>query len=148
MKSLQESLFDNNINKEVTIRQAYCLLAGRSGLEAFGFEVGQMFNVDKLYDYPNPYYPDMFSPGIAGLLGLIVDQEPPTRKDFLVKGQSPWGEELKKKLTKYVKRSWKQEWDKKLEVIIDQFAPNNKIFSIELDFDHGTGVYRFLFKLN
>ena len=148
MKSLQESLFDNNINKEVTIRQAYCLLAGRGGLEAFGFEVGQMFNVDKLYDYPNPYYPDMFSPGIAGLLGLIVDQEPPTRKDFLVKGQSPWGEELKKKLTKYVKRSWKQEWDKKLEVIIDQFAPNNKIFSIELDFDHGTGVYRFLFKLN
>ena len=148
MKSLQESLFDNNINKEVTIRQAYCLLAGRGGLEAFGFEVGQMFNVDKLYDYPNPYYPDMFSPGIAGLLGLIVDQEPPTRKDFLVKGQSPWGEELKKKLTKYVKRSWKQEWDKKLEVIIDQFAPNNKIFSIELDFDHGTGIYRFLFKLN
>ena len=148
MKSLQESLFDNNINKEVTIRQAYCLLAGGAGFEVFGFEVGQMFNVDKLYNYSNPYYPDMLSPGIAGLLGLIVDQEPPTRKDFLVKGQSPWGEELKKKLTKYVKRSWKQEWDKKLEVIIDQFAPNNKIFSIELNFDHGTGIYRFLFKLN
>jgi len=148
MKSLQESLFDDNIKKNPTIREAYCLLSGRAGFEVFGFEVGQMFNVDKLYDYPNPYYPDMFSPGVAGLLGLIVDQEPPTRKDFLVKGQSPWGAELKKKLTKYVKRSWKQEWDKKLEVIIDLFAPNSKIFSIELDFDHGTGIYRFLFKLN
>lgn len=105
MKSLQESLFDDNIKKNPTIREAYGLLTGRTGFEVIGFEVGQMFNVDKLYDYPNPYYPDMLPPGVAGLLGLIVDQEPPTRKDFLIKGQSPWGTELKKKLTKYVKRS-------------------------------------------
>ena len=148
MKSLQESLFDDNIKKEVTIRQAYCLVAGRDGFEAYGFEIGQMFNPNKLCNYPDPYYPDMYAAGIAGLLGIIVDQTPPTRKDLLVKGQSEWGAELKKKLSKYVSRPWKQEWEDKVMIKVDSFAMNGRVISIEINLDNGMGVYRLTFKRN
>ena len=148
MRSLQESLFDDNIKKNVTIREVCCLLAGNKGVEVYGFPVGQMFNPVKLLHYPNPYYPDILQELVANLLGIIVDEEPPTKGDFNVRGQSKWGENLKKKLGKYVKNYWKQEWEEKVQIIINHYRPDLKIFSVEIDFDHGGGVFRFMFKMN
>lgn len=85
MKSLIESLFDNDlIKKDLTIRDACELDAGNLGLRTYGFSIGQMFNVGKLSKYPNPYT-DYHLSGINSLdhlIGIIMDQPMPTKSNI------------------------------------------------------------------
>lgn len=145
MKSLKESLFDDNITKELTIRDAYDLLDNDRGIAASGFSIGQMFNANKIEKYNNPYTNYRLS-GINLLdhfIGIIMDQPAPTKSEVKTSNHK-WCENLKKVLTKYVNRSWRFEWDKKIDVYLIE-KPND-CFAVSIDFDCGTGSYEFIFK--
>lgn len=145
MKSLQESLFDDNITKELTVRDACDLLDNNRGVSASGFSIGQMFNVDKIVKYDNPYT-DYHLSGINALdhfIGIIMNQPMPTKSDVKTSDRK-WCDDLKKVLTKYVKRSWKFEWDKKVNVYLIEYP--NDCFAVSIDFDSGVGSYEFTFK--
>ena len=121
MKSLKESLFDSDlVKKSITIRDVCDLLDNnRGGAVASGFAIGQMFNVDKLAKYPNPYTNYHLS-GINTLdhlIGIIMDQPMPTKSNIKISDRK-WCNDLKKVLTKYIKRSWKDEWEKKINVYL------------------------------
>ena len=152
MKSLKESLFDNNIKKDVTIREAYCLLAGKDGIWAGGMPIGQMFMANKLLKYPNPYYRDQVSDGLAGLLGVIVDLPVPSEIDYNKGSKSKWSENAKNVLNKYIQRSWKPEFDKGFEVNIRKSVLGKDMIEILLEFRPCVskaldGFYQFTFKL-
>ena len=146
MKSLQESLFDKDLmKKDLTIRSAYDLLDNSRGTAASGFPIGQMFNVDKIAKYPNPYTNYHLS-GINSLdhlIGIIMDQPVPTKSDVKTSDHK-WCENLKKVLTKYVKRSWKMEWENKISIYLIQY--NKDCIGIGIDFNKGTGNFEFVFK--
>ena len=146
MKSLKESLFDSNlVKKDLTIRDVWDLLDNDRGAVASGFPIGQMFNVDKVAKYPNPYT-DYHLSGINTLdhfIGIIMDQPIPTKSNIKTSDHK-WCENLKKVLTKYVGRAWKDEWDKKIKIYLIGY-PNN-CFGVGIDFDKGTGNFEFIFK--
>ena len=147
MKSLQESLFDDNIKKDLTIRDV-CELnqtATGRGLIGMGIPIGHFFNVEKLKKYPNPYIDYYFS-GVNSLdylIGIIMDQPMPTKSNIKTSDHK-WCEKLKKDLTKYVSRSWKSEWDEKINIYLIEYPRD--CFAVSIDFDHGSGSYEFVFK--
>jgi hypothetical protein len=153
MKSLQESLFDNNIKKGITIRQAYCLLAGHERIQTVGMPIGQMFMVNKLSKYPNPYYEGHMGDGLVGLLGIITDLPVPLEKDYNLGIECDWGQNAKKVLGKYIRRSWKQEFDENFEVNVRESCLGKNMIEIRLELYNEThsyviGSYQFTFKLN
>ena len=146
MKSLQESLFDKDLmKKDLTIRDVCDLLTSGKGVSAYGFSIGQMFNVGKVSKYPNPYTNYHLS-GINSLdhlIGIIMDQPMPTKSNIKISDHK-WCENLKKVLTKYVRRPWKDEWDKKIKIYLIEYSDN--YFGVNIDFDNNTGGYEFAFK--
>ena len=147
MKSLKESLFDNNIKKDLTIRDVCDLNQTNTGrgIIAAGMPIGQMFSAKKIRKYPHPY--DIQNSSGLNLLdyfvGIIVDQPMPSKTDIKTSNVK-WCENLKKVLTKYVERGWRLEWDKKVDIYLIEYP--NDCFSVSIDFDCGTGSYEFLFK--
>lgn len=153
MKSLQESLFDNNIKKNLTIREVYCLLVGHEGVWSGGLPIGQMFIASKLLKYPNPYYKDQVGDGIAGLLGVIVDLPVPSEKDYNKGINCDWGQNAMKVLKKYIKQSWRHEFDEKFEVNVRKSCLGKDMIEIRLELYNEThscvnGFYQFTFKQN
>lgn len=146
MKSLKESLFDKDLaKKDLTIRDVCDLLDNNRGAAAWGFPIGQMFNIDKIAKYPNPYTNYHLS-GINALdhlIGIIMDQPMPSKSNIKTSDHK-WCENLKKVLTKYIKRSWKNEWDKKIKIYLLEY-PNN-CFGVNINFDNNSGAFEFLFK--
>jgi len=146
MKSLQESLFDKDLTKkDLTIRDVCDLLDVGEGIRAYGFSIGQMFNVDKIAKYPNPYI-DYHLSGINSLdylIGIIMDQPMPTKSNIKTSDHK-WCENLKKVLTKYVRRPWRDEWDKKIKIYLISYPIN--YFGVNVDFDNNTGGFEFMFK--
>ena len=147
MKSLQESLFDDNIKKTLTIRDV-CVLnqtnTGR-GIIAHGMPIGQMFSAEKIRKYPHPYdtQNNSFYNLLDCLIGIIVDQPMPSKSEIRTSGET-WCNNLKKVLTKYIFRSWRSEWDKKCDVYLIEYP--HDCFAVSIDFDCGTGSYEFIFK--
>lgn len=147
MKSLQESLFDDNIKKDLTIRDVCELNPTKTGrgITAIGMPIGQMFSAQKIRKYPHPY--DIQNSSVYNLLdyfvGIIVDQPMPSKSNIKTSDHK-WCENLKKVLTKYVTRSWRSEWDKKINIYLIEY-PNDG-FAVSIDFECGTGSYEFLFK--
>jgi len=153
MKSLQESLFDDNVKKDITIREAYCLLAGRDGMWVGGLPLGQMFMANKLSNYPNPYYRDQVGDGLSGLLGVITDLPVPSEKDYNKGVNCKWGQNAMKTLGKYIKRSWKHEFNEKFEINVRKSALGKDMIEIRLELmdeihSSAIGFYQFTFKLN
>ena len=153
MKSLKESLFDDNIKKLPTIREAYCLLAGKDGTWVGGLPLGQMFMTGKLSKYPNPYYRDQVGDGLSGLLGVIVDLPVPSEKDYNKGINCDWGQNAMKVLGKYVKSSWKHEFSEKFEVNVRKSCLGKDMIEIRLELYNEThsctnGFYQFTFKPN
>jgi len=149
MKSLQESLFDDNIKKDLTIRDVCELNPTKTGrgIIAAGIPIGYFFSVDKLKKYPHPYdttsNPEYNS--LDYLIGVIVDQPMPSTSNIKTYDYKwKWCENLKKTLTKYVTRSWRSEWDKKIDIYLIEYP--NDCFAVSIDFDCGAGSYEFLFK--
>lgn len=144
MKSLQESIFDDDLEKkEFTLRDMSCILAGTRGFSAHGAPIGYMFNVNRLKNYPNPYYQNLFSDSLSGLLGIIMDQPVPTRDR---KNLDQWCDTLKKELKKYISRAWLSEFNDKLTINFYFDMPNKKYYTIT--FDKDIGEYVFCFKWN
>lgn len=145
MKSLQESLFDDNIKKDLTIRQLCEISTSSRGITAVGVPIGYFFSVKKLLEYPNPYnWEKIASNNVLNyLIGVIVDQPMPSKSNIKTSDHK-WCENLKKALTKYIMRPWKNEWDKKINVYLIEY-PNDG-FAVSIDFDSGIGSYEFLFK--
>ena len=153
MRSLQESLFGDNIKKNPTIREAYHLLAGDDGFRAGGMLLSWLFMEDKLIKYPNPYPHTTFGDGLAGLAGIIADLSCPLEKDYNKGNDCDWSKNAIKVLSKYVKRSWKQEFNKNFKITVRKsFLGKNKIdICMELyDSETGfiNGFYEFTFGLN
>ena len=148
MKSLKESLFDDNIKRELTIRQTHDLAdePGIRGVRACGVPIGYFFDVKKLLRYPNPLDMDTRADSINCLIGIIADQPLPPKSNS--SELEKWGENMKKILTKYVARAWKKEWDDKIEVYIKNWStgPLLGYFSVIISFDGKAGTYEFIFK--
>lgn len=148
MKNLQESLFDNNIKKVLTIRDV-CVLnqanTGR-GIIAGGIPIGYFFSIATLRKYPHPYDTTGNSEynSLDYLIGVIVDQPMPSKSDIKT-SNTKWCENLKKVLTKYVARNWRFEWNKKINVYLIEYP--NDCFAVSIDYDCGAGSYDFIFKL-
>jgi hypothetical protein len=146
---MTESLFDKDlVKKDLTIRDVYDLVTLGRGVSAYGFSIGQMFNVGKVSKYPNPYTNYHLS-GINSLdhlIGIIMDQPIPTKSNIKTSDHK-WCENLKKILTKYVGRNWKDEWDKKkkkIKIYLIEYPDN--YFGVNIDFDNSTGGFEFTFK--
>ena len=122
MKSLVESLFDKDlVKRKLTIRDGYKIM-DTVGIQTSGFHIGQMFDPVKLEHYPNKYDVDyiVITSAMTGLLGIIVDQPIPKDND------EKWSDNLKKILTKYIKRSWKKEWDENIDIENVEIKLSNK----------------------
>lgn len=148
MKSLQESLFDDNIKKDLTIRQA-CDLAdepGIRGIRADGVPVGYLFDIKKLLKYPNPLELTNRLDSVNCLIGIIADQPIPSKSSN--SELEKWGENMKKVLSKYVARTWRKEWDDKIEVYIKNWSAGSftGYFSVIISYDGEAGTYEFIFK--
>ena len=153
MKSLQESLFDDNIKKNPTIREAYCLLAGRDGMQAGGMMVGELFDSNKLRKYPEPYYQDMLGSGLAGLVGVVVDLPVPDKSDYNKGIYSDWSQGAMKVLRKYIKKSWLHHFDEYFGVNVRKSVLGKDMMDIRLELNDPetgstNGYYQFTFKLN
>lgn len=104
-----------------------------------------MFNIDKIEKYPNPYTNYHLS-GINSLdhfIGIIMDQPIPTKSNIKTSDHK-WCENLKKVLTKYIKRSWKDEWEKKVSIYLIEYPKDS--FGVNINFDNNSGAFEFLFK--
>ena len=147
MKSLKESLFDNNIKKELTIRDVYELdrTSTGFGVTLHGVPIDHFFDIKKLLKYPNPYILSNVAviASMVHLLGIVADQPAPI-KSTIKTSDHKWCENLKKILTGYIKRSWKDEWDKKINIYLIEY-PNN-CFGVSIDYGNGDGSYEFRFK--
>ncbi len=144
MKSLVESLFDNNIKKDLTIRQVCELSTSPRGIAAAGVPMGYFFNIKKLKEYENPFVTNG-SDVINCLIGIIADQPMPLLTGGMVWDKSnEWCANLKKILTKYTSRNWRYEWDKKVNIFLIKY--NNGMFGVSIDYDSGSGSYEFIFK--
>lgn len=145
MKSLQESLFDQDlVDKEITIRQLYKLLPSNRGLSAMGMPIGQMFSVDKLNKYPHSFDTGRtVSSAFEKLVGIIVDMPVPTKEDVIASRHSKWSKDLKNKLSKYVKRDWRMEFEK-VDIYLEVFD-HKELLNIDIDYNNGAGIFSFIF---
>lgn len=148
MKSLKESLFDDNITKELTIRDVYelDLTSAGLGLVLHGVPIDHFFDIKKLLKYPNPYILPNNMTAFAfmlHLLGIIADQSAPI-KSTIKTSDHIWCEVLKRILTGYIKRSWRYEWDKKINIYLIDY-PHDR-FGVSIDFDNGAGSFEFRFR--
>ena len=162
MKTLKESLFDKDLvqkSAELTFGDVYGLLpdgedgGGRNNIEAMGFPIGQMFDPVKLMHYENKYDGNdgnsiigAITPQLAALLGIIMNMSAPFEKD-LGDYDSKWGKNLKKILLKYIKRSWKDEFNKKLDIYLRKYIyRKTKLVAVWFNFDNYGGSLVFTFK--
>lgn len=148
MKSLQESLFDDNIKKELTIRQTHDLVnePGIRGVRASGIPIGYLFVTNKLLKYPYPWEDANIIDSVNCLIGIIGDQPVPSKSSS--SELEKWGKNMKKVLSKYVARAWKKEWDDKIKVYIKNWSTGSfsGYFSVIISYDYGAGTYEFVFK--
>ena len=133
MKTLQESLFDNDLTaKEITLRDAYTSTV--QTIKSWGANIFMMFNVFKLSKYPNPYkYDHKYPESLQCLSGIIMDMPVPSKSDIKQCNKSKWCKDLKEKLDKYIKREWKQQWDDSVEVWLVKEKSHELIIEIDLD---------------
>ena len=143
MKSLAESLFDDDlVTKKFRIRDVYKLLENSRGIFASGFPISAMFDSNKVNEYPNPYHgSSLESVSIEHLIGIIADQEIPDLDNS--SRIEKWCKDLKKTLSKYIKRSWKKEWDDKVNISLTYHT--KYYLGICIEFGHGDGELEFVF---
>ena len=144
MKSLQESLFDKDlVKKDLTIRDTYELLDTNRGMTAVGFPIGQMFDINKLNKYARAYELPLqrASDSLQKLIGVIADLPVPDIKNYRKNG---WDDLAKKILSKYIKSTWKQEWNNKVDIDLVYYA--NDYLGFIIGFGHGEGEFEFVFK--
>ena len=151
MKSLQESLFDNDLKtKELKFRDVYHMIPGHLGMQVSGVPLGNMFAPTKVIKYKNPYRPDdgFCNDFNAGILGIIVDMPVPNKNDFNKNRRSQWCIDLKSKLSEFIKPSWKQSFDEKFNVHLDNITFGKDEYAyVRFDYDNGAGVCKFSFKM-
>lgn len=141
MKSLQESLFDNNLHeKEPSLRSLY-KIRSKGGMDVSGINILNFFSATKLSKYPFLYDRDnipLLTP-TAGLFGIIVDMPVPTDEDFIKDEKSKWSKTLKDRLSKYIWPSYKDMYDD-VDIYIDKGSFKNYDFRVQFVFDHGAGI--------
>jgi len=126
MKSLQESLFDKDLaEKELTLRNAYDILGDYKGFKSWGMPIGQIFSVNMVNHYKNPYSSDERNDFFRGLFGIIMDMPVPSDKD-INSGGGDWAQKLisKQGLGKYVSPSWRHEYNEKFEAHLRKAGKN------------------------
>ena len=134
MKSLQESLFDDNIKKNLKFRDVFDVKS-ENVFRIEGFDIFRMFSVNKVVKYENPLHISKDQPFAAGFLGIIGDLPMPKENEF--NKDCDWSKQAYKIIRKYISNSWKYEYDRSCKISL---KGNHDLSEIDVEFEMCNGI--------